>query len=278
MSFARLVSLLSIACAVSAGSLVQHEHRNSAPPGFASKGPAADSHMLALRFGLASNNITGLHNKLLSISTPGSADFREWLSQDEVRLCFLPSAFTHTNVQVKSFVAPSSDAVNAFNSFASVNGLKTSVISPYGDWVSVSLPVSKANKLFGANYTNFTHAGLPDPIMRTLSISLPSELVGHVDVIHPSTAFTTPDPRIGQSIRFDVPNLRRDATAPAECDVNDPNNSITPACLQALYNIPTTPATQQNNPLLVTGYEQQWAGEISLFFLCSGGSRTRRDR
>ncbi|KAJ7830645.1 subtilisin-like protein [Mycena olivaceomarginata] len=243
MSFARLVSLLSIARAVSAGSLVQHEHRNSAPPGFASKGPAADSHMLALRFGLASNNITGLHNKLLSISTPGSADFREWLSQDEV----------------KSFVAPSSDAVNAFNSFASVNGLKPSVISPYGDWVSVSLPVSKANKLFGANYTNFTHAGLPDPIMRTLSISLPSELVGHVDVIHPSTAFTTPDPRIGQSIRFDVPNLRRDATAPAECDVNDPNNSITPACLQALYNIPTTPATQQNNPLLVTGYEQQWA-------------------
>ncbi|KAJ7804021.1 hypothetical protein B0H14DRAFT_3776049 [Mycena olivaceomarginata] len=73
--------------------------------------------------------------------------------------------------------------------------------------------------------------------------------------------FTTPDPRIGQSIRFDIPNLRRDATAPAKCDVNDPNKSITPACLQAWYNIPITPATQQNNPLLVTGYVQQWRND-----------------
>ncbi|KAJ7058551.1 subtilisin-like protein [Mycena amicta] len=243
MSFARLLGLLSIALAVSASGLVKHEQRKSAPPGFTSKGPAADSHTITLRFALTSNNMAGLHDKLLDIATPGSANFRQWLSQDEV----------------KSFVAPSSDAVNAFNSFASANGLKSSVISPYGEWVSVSLPVSKANTLFGAKYTNFTHADLPNPIMRTLSISLPSDLAGHVDVIHPSTAFTTPNARLGQSIRFDIPNLRRDATAPAECDVSDPNNSITPACLQALYNIPTTPATQQNNALLVTGYEDEWA-------------------
>ncbi|KAK6988700.1 family S53 protease-like protein [Favolaschia claudopus] len=246
MSFHRLLTLLSIAVAVSAGSLVLHEHRTKAPSGFTSKGPAGDSHMLTLRFGLASNNMAGLEEKLLSISTPGSPGFRQWLSQDEI----------------KAFVAPSSETLNAFNNFASANGLQTSVDSPYGDWVSVKLPVSKANQLFGASYTNFTHSDLPSPISRTLSLSLPSELTGHVDVIHPSTAFTNPKARLAPSINFDFP--KRDATAPADCDTSNPQNAITPACLQALYNIPTTPATQQNNALLVTGYENQWAETADL--------------
>ncbi|KAF8174045.1 Pro-kumamolisin, activation domain-containing protein [Mycena galopus ATCC 62051] len=195
------------------------------PPGFTSQGPAADGHTITLRFALASNNLPGLQEKLLDVSTPGSANFRQWLSQDEV----------------KSFVAPSTDAVNAFNAFTSANGLKSSVISPYGEWVSVSLPVSKlkANQLFGAKFTNFTHTDLPAPIIRTLSVSLPSALAGFVQVVHPTTAFKTPTARLGHSIR-------------------DPNNSITPACLQALYNIPSTPATQQSNAMLVTGYEDEW--------------------
>ncbi|KAJ7908380.1 subtilisin-like protein [Mycena leptocephala] len=243
MSFVRLLGILSIALAATARPLVLHEQRRSAPPGFTSQGPAADSHTITLRFALASNNLPGLQEKLLDISTPGRAEFRQWLSQDEV----------------KSFVAPSTDAVNAFNAFTSANGLKSSVISPYGEWVSVSLPVSKANQLFGAKFTNFTHTDLPAPIIRTLSVSLPSELANFVQVVHPTTAFTTPKARLGQSIRIDIPNRRRDATAPAECDTSNPNNSITPACLLALYNIPSTPATQQTNALLVTGYEDEWA-------------------
>ncbi|KAJ7742248.1 Pro-kumamolisin, activation domain-containing protein, partial [Mycena metata] len=243
MSFVRLLGILSIAHAAAASPLVLHEHRRVAPLGFTSQGPAPDSHTITLRFALASNNLPGLQEKLLDISTPGSASFRQWLSQDEV----------------KSFVAPSTDALNAFNAFTSANGLKSSVISPYGEWVSVTLPVSKANQLFGAKFTNFTHTDLPGPIIRTLSVSLPSELANFVHVVHPTTAFTTRSARLAQSIRIDVPNRRRDATAPAHCDTSNPNNSITPACLQALYNIPSTPATQQNNALLVTGYENQWA-------------------
>ncbi|KAK6974929.1 family S53 protease-like protein [Favolaschia claudopus] len=229
--------------AASPSSLVLHEHRARVPPGFTNKGRVFDGHMLTLRFALASNNIAGLQDKLLSISTPGSRDFRQWLSQDEVN--------------VKEFMAPSSDTINAFNTFASVNGLKPSIISPNGDWLSVTLPVSKANNLFGTAYTNFTHADLPAPIIRTLSISLPAELAGHVQVIHPSTAFTAPIARRAQSPS--MPKHKRDATAPADCDTSDPTNNITPACLQSLYNIPATPATHKNNTLLVTGYVEEWA-------------------
>ncbi|KAK6974930.1 family S53 protease-like protein [Favolaschia claudopus] len=241
--FCLLTLVVSSVVATSPSSLVLHEHRAHAPPGFTSHGRVSDSHMLTLRFGLASNNVAALQDKLLSISSPGSRDFRQWLSQDEV----------------KAFMAPSPETINAFNTFASANGLKPAIVSPYGDWLSVSLSVSKANKLFGATYTNFTHPDFPAPITRTLSISLPAELAGHVDVIHPSTAFTAPIVRRAPSISRSAPEHKRDATPPADCDTSDPKNNITPACLQKLYNIPTTPATHKNNTLLVTGYVEEWA-------------------
>jgi tripeptidyl-peptidase-1 len=70
------------------------------------------------------------------------------------------------------------------------------VTSPNGDWVSITLPVSQANKLFAAQFDFFTHPALDGPITRTLSVSLPSELVGHVDVLHPTTAFVVPPARL----------------------------------------------------------------------------------
>jgi hypothetical protein len=44
------------------------------------------------------------------------------------------------------------------------------------------------------------------------------------------------------------------AAVPSSC-----NSVITPACLQALYGIPTTLATQSSNKLAVAGYLEQYA-------------------
>jgi tripeptidyl-peptidase-1 len=163
-------------------------------------------------------------------------------------------------VQVKSYVQPSSETVGAFNSFASANGLKPTIISPGGDWVSITIPVSQANHIFAANFEKFTHDSLTQPITRTLSVSLPSELVGHVEVIHPTTAFTFSTPRRAASIAsipLNVPVNR--GTPAASCNTSQVNVGIndvriTPSCLQDLYNIPATPATSLNNSILVTGY------------------------
>ncbi|KAK6966626.1 family S53 protease-like protein [Favolaschia claudopus] len=250
-----LSSILSLAAAAHAGKLVLHEITAKVPSGFISHGPPDDAHLITLRFGLASNNIAGLHEKLLSISTPGSADFRKWMTQDEV----------------KTFVSPSSEAVDAFNAFASVNSMKTSVISPHGDWISATLPISQANTLFGAKYTNFTHPDLAKPLLRTLSVSLPAELAAHVQVIHPSTAFTVPRIKAPDTVpRSSTPPeyLKRKAAIPAGCDTSTNGGRITPACLQAIYDIPTTPATQQNNVLMVTGYGPRALGnqaDLELF-------------
>jgi tripeptidyl-peptidase-1 len=233
--------------AASAGRTVVHESRAAAPNGFISQGAAPADEALTLRFALAANNLAGLEAKLTSLSTPGSSEFRQWLSKDEV----------------KAFVQPSAETVAAFDAFASANGLKPTVISPNGDWVSLTLPVSQADKLFAAKFELFTHPDLADPITRTLSVSLPSELVGHVDVVHPSTEFLPPtSPRLAPSPSFH-PLTAQDAPA-ASCNTSLAEGTITPTCLQELYGIPTDPATQPNNTLLVTGYVGEWAQTADL--------------
>ncbi|KAF8169745.1 family S53 protease-like protein [Mycena galopus ATCC 62051] len=219
-----LLSILSVASGLSVASermVVQHS-RLSAPTGFVSQGAAPATEILNIRLALASNDLAGLQQKLVSVSSPGSSEFRQWLSKDEVT----------------SYVQPSAETVVAFNTWASANGITPGATSPHGDWVSISVPVSKANTLFAAKFEVFTHPDIKSNLVRTLSVSLPSELVGHVDVIHPSTDFS--------------------------CDTSVGSGRITPACLQDLYGIPSTPATQRNNSLLVTGFSNIFAETADL--------------
>ncbi|KAF8197205.1 subtilisin-like protein [Mycena galopus ATCC 62051] len=201
-----------------AGCLVLHESRRDPPDGFFSQGAAPVTDVLTLRFGLTPNNLSGLQAKLVSISTPGSSDFRQWLSKDE------------------SFVQPSNETVLAFNSFAAANDLQ-----------------STANHLFGAQFEKFSHASLTEPITRTLTISLPSELIGHVDVVHPSTSFASRNPGFAK-LPFYHPSSEKRTEPVASCNSSNPDGIVTPTCLQNIYEIPSAPATQKNNKILVTGY------------------------
>ncbi|KAJ6526044.1 peptidase S8/S53 domain-containing protein [Mycena capillaripes] len=157
--------------------------------------------------------------------------------------------------KVTSFVQPSNETIAAFNSFAAANSLKPTVISPNGDWLSLALTVSQANQLFGAQFEKFSHASLPEPITRTLTVSLPSELIGHVDVVHPSTSFTTRN--LGSSfpqLPFHPHSSEKRTEPVASCNSSRPDGIVTPTCLQKIYGIPSAPATQKNNSILVTGY------------------------
>ncbi|KAJ6451836.1 subtilisin-like protein [Mycena vitilis] len=244
MPLKKLLVAICLTTAASASTpVVLHERRNAVPSGFLRQGAAPATDMLTLRVGLSSNNVTGLQEKLGSIATPGSPDFRQWLSKDEV----------------KAYTQPSEESLSAFHNFASSNGLTPTAISSNGDWHSITLPVSQANALFAADYELFTHPSLNAPITRTLSVSLPSELVGHVDVLHPSTAFVVSPKRLVSATSSVGPQ-----DVSASCNSSDPAGIITPTCLQELYGIPTTPATETSNTLLVTGYVDQWAQRADL--------------
>ncbi|KAJ7607236.1 subtilisin-like protein [Roridomyces roridus] len=245
MTLSNLFKLLILSASVLASSLFQHESRAAAAPGFIDQGSVPTNDDITLRIALTSQNVSGLQDILTSISTPGDPVFRQWLSADEI----------------KAFVSPSSETLEAFNLFAVANELNATSISPHGDWVSLTLPVSRANTLFGAQYKRFRHPRLTQPVMRTLSISLPSELVGHVEAIYPGTAFFTPSkpPSVGRGL-----SLKKGTTDPS-CNTSDPAGEMTPSCLQSLYDIPSTPsASRRDNRLLVTGYEGRSPSRESL--------------
>lgn len=128
------------------------------------------------------------------------------------------------------------------------------MVSPHEDWVSITLPVSRANELFAADFELFSHPSMASLITRTLSVSLPAELVGHIDVVHPTTEFTEPNARHAATI---APLKKRSPAA--SCNTFVASGVMTPACLQQLYGIPTTAATSPNNTLLVTGYLSEFA-------------------
>ena len=261
-SVSKLVALLSLALSTSA-ELVFHEARASVPSGFVSKGATPVDQTIELRIGLTSNDIDGLHDKVMSISTPGSADFRQWLSagksfyNNPSRLATNPCLFSD---EVKSFMSPSASTLSAFNAFVKANNLQTADVSPNGEWVSLTTTVGQANALFGAKFETFTHAEMSEPIVRTLSVSLPSELVGHVDVVHPTTSFEDPNVRLSP-----ITATVDKRAIPAAC-----NSTITPTCLQDIYGIPAAPATEKSNTLLVTAYVQEFAQtadpKVSNFF------------
>lgn len=66
------------------------------------------------------------------------------------------------------------------------NGLSGTPISPAGDWIAVQVPVSKANKLLGAQFSVFNDDATGRQVVRTLSYSIPAELKGHLDLVHPT--------------------------------------------------------------------------------------------
>ncbi|KAI0054575.1 hypothetical protein BV25DRAFT_1816888 [Artomyces pyxidatus] len=225
-----------------------HESRDSVPNGFTRNGPAPGDTPLPLRLALKQNNIEGLQDVLMDISTPTSANYGQHLSLEEVN----------------EYVAPKPETIAAVNAWLSENGLAAKTLSPTGDWLGFQTTVAQANELFDADFSTFTHDVTGETTVRTLAYSIPASLQGHLDLVHPTITF--PNPLASKEPVSVTPGRLRasssnvtGAAAPASC-----NTAITPACVQALYGIPTTPATQSSNTLAVSGFINQFANEADL--------------
>ncbi|KAI0746593.1 family S53 protease-like protein [Daedaleopsis nitida] len=188
------------------------EKRDLVPHGFTRVGPASPEH----------------------VSDPSSYKYGQYLTMEEVG----------------SFVKPSSVTKDAVDAWLRTNGLDATAVSPAGDWIGINVPVSKANALFDADFTTFTHQDTGSQFIRTMSYSLPEALHGHVEVVHPTVSF--PD---SANLPLTTTKQKRSIH---EIVQRDPSttcaNGTIPACLQDLYQIPLTPATQKNNTLGVTGF------------------------
>ena len=90
-------------------------------------------------------------------------------------------------LQVAAFVAPKPETVQAVQAWLKENDITAQTSSPAGDWLSFSIPVSKANELLDTQFTVFTHDETNTQSVRTLAYSIPADLAGHVLLVHPTT-------------------------------------------------------------------------------------------
>ncbi|KAF8575000.1 family S53 protease [Ramaria rubella] len=229
-----------------ANNLILHEQITIAPLGYTLTGPAVDTTSINLRIALASNDVPGLEKALYDVSTPGNDLYGQHLSKEEV----------------ESYVAPTSETLSAVNTWLNSNGVEASNASSAGDWITTSMPVSKANTLFGAEFSVFTHQETGKQTIRTLSYSIPSYLKGHIDLVHPTTTFPSNVRGPTTFVPTKANNLTARATVPASC-----NDVITPSCLQSIYGIPATKAVNSNNRLGIAGFDDEWAetSDLAIF-------------
>ncbi|EJF57919.1 family S53 protease [Dichomitus squalens LYAD-421 SS1] len=239
-----LSSLFSLALA--APSLQERRHVVRAvqdvPRGFSYLGKASQEQSLNLRIALVQNNATGLEKALYDVSNPASENYGHHL----------------TKAEVEALVAPSAESVQKVKTWLSNNNITAQAISPAGDWLSINVPVSKANALLSADFNEYTHDASNKTAIRTLTYSVPETLKGHLAFVYPTTQFIEPAKKNGPIFKaVDLPRAskrsRSKRAVDASCDTQ-----ITPSCLQQLYNIPTTPASAAGNSLGVSGF----GGEI----------------
>ena len=93
---------------------------------------------------------------------------------------------------MESFVAPKQETVDAVMAWLKENDIEATKASPAGDWLSFSIPVSKANEMFASDFSTFVHQETNRTSIRTLQYSIPSELKGHLDLVHPTITYVRP--------------------------------------------------------------------------------------
>ncbi|KAI0689958.1 family S53 protease [Cytidiella melzeri] len=224
-----------------------HESRTSLPEGFVQDGPADANAVMNMRIALTQNNAAGLEKALMDVSTPGNALYGQHLTKEEV----------------EDLVRPTQETLDVVNAWLSENKITAKSASPAGDWLSFTATVSQLNEMLDTEFATFKHEDSGALSIRTMAYSIPTDLVGHVELVHPTITFTAPSSRlpvmsIPMTPRAAATNLSTEAV-PASCAT-----TITPSCLQALYGIPTTAATHTANKLGVAGFINQFANQADL--------------
>lgn len=254
------------------------------PRGWELVGPAPADHKLNMRIGLKQDRLDELISSLFEVSDPTHVRCVLIHRLRGPSLTLLHRYGAHLSKEdVDALVSPHPESVNTVDSWLTHHGVDEVSRTGAGDWVSIIVPVSVADQMFGTNYNVYKHITTSETIVRTLNYSLPLELHDHIDVVTPTTYFGTT--RAMRATSFVQPKIQAveedqdvdvgsfvDAAVPSSC-----KTTITPACLIALYN--TTgyvPKATASNSLGIAGYLDQYAIHADLQVCCSFMTLGRR--
>lgn len=169
------LALVSLASAKDASSFILKE-RVPEPTEWIKRGPAPDSHVLRLNFGLKQRGIDQLESQLLDVSTPSSQNYGKFFTQ----------------AQADQLLQPAEEAIPSVRRWLAEHGVSEDLSkrSPSGDWLSATLTVAKARSLLGdAQFNIYEHRSTGERLVRTTEYSVPREVTEHLDLVSPTTYF-----------------------------------------------------------------------------------------
>ncbi|GLB34137.1 putative protein CC1G_01435 Coprinopsis cinerea okayama7 130 [Lyophyllum shimeji] len=221
------------------------------PRGWQQHGVPPPDHRIVLRIGLPQPNFHVLEKHLYEVSDPYHHRYGTHLSKEET----------------ERLVAPHQESVDAVDEWLESHGIKQSdlVRSPAKDWVTLTIPISLAEKMLGTKYSVWKHVD-GDEIVRTTSYSLPEDLYDHIDLVQPTTMFGRFKRNKSTIVWLDqkeapqTQNFKATVKSGPGATV-DPscNRTITISCLQQLYNAVGYVPKAKGNSIGITGYLEEFA-------------------
>ena len=237
---------------------VVHERRERLPMNWARDTELHSESLLPLRIALTQSNLDKADEYLMDVSNPASPNYGKHWTAKEVAEAFAPS-----DVTIRSVARWLADA-----------GITSDRVkqSPGLNWLHADIKVHEAESLLKTKYYQYTHAETGQTHVACEEYSIPEDVQNYIDFIMPTVHFdkrvATPNNRreiesyemqtnkpsksaIGNKVRPGIghsigspedPTLPKlgDAIFPDDIldELDDCDNSITPACLRALYLLP----------------------------------------
>jgi tripeptidyl-peptidase-1 len=246
---------------------VIHERRSTIPQEWTRHSRLHPASKFPVRIGLSQQNLHLAEEYINQVSHPDSLDYGKHWSKEKVAETF----------------APSSETVSAVKAWLSNAGIDIDRIgmSQSRNWLSFEATASEAESLLHTKYHLYQHESGAEHIACE-DYSIPSYLTEHIDIVTPTIHF---DKKVGSPRRtqhHDLPkpmielnkrSLERRGLLGSPNDFSNPKQGVevinalvsldncdqmvTPACLQALYSAPVATTALKNNTLGIVEYTPQ---------------------
>jgi tripeptidyl-peptidase-1 len=232
-----LVASCFIAAVAADSSYVAIEQLQNAPDGWI-KGPAAPpSRLMKFHIAVHQEKAADFEQMVLDMSTPGNDNYGQHMKRDDVRALVRPS--NHTMTKIMSWLE--SEDVSAES------------IESHGNWIEVTMAVCQAESLMKTKFYRYSNRKTHKHAIRTLSYSVPRDILPYIQLIQPTTRFGRP---AAQVVR---PAFEPVAAKFDELTANCPS-VVTPDCLRELYGLyDTSVKPDARNRLGISGYLEQYA-------------------
>ncbi|PWY88185.1 subtilisin-like protein [Aspergillus heteromorphus CBS 117.55] len=219
---------------------IVHEKLAAVPFGWHHVEDAGDSHQISLSIALARQNLDQLESKLKAVSTPGAAQYGQWLDQEDVDTLF-PVA--------------SDKAVIEWLRSANITH-----IARQGSLVNFAATVGQVNQLLNTTFAYYQSGR--SQRLRTTEYSIPTDLAKSIDLISPTTFFGKENTNAGlaeRAYKLDkhAAHKRSNSSSCAEY--------ITLSCLKEMYNFGNyTPSASSGSKVAFSSFLNESASYSDL--------------